>query len=432
MKITNQLFALFVAQQGFSASAFAPRTTVVRTTATASTTKVHYQINESEQFQQEQLVTPEPVAVPAATTKTAPNALEFEILKDFYSDAPEFEQFKDYYSKHVDEEYAAVKTTTAAATTKTQSAPQEKSTMKVGGAKKFDLEAAHKARPSRNIGAVQGAFKSLAQGSASVVKNVQGGESLKLWNIANSQIDRVSVMLHNEIGTPLSANVEIWQGPDTAPMKLQIASDDGKMYPFSAVLETPGKHNSVAVRNMSPMEFPMGACVVADIEDIKAGGNKQAGQGAVVQTLADLGAKYVIHGEDEVESFQFATTVESIQVLLSTPDARPLHARIELIQGVNDNKQVIDIFSENGAAQPFFAVLDTPSSEFNLSAGATIRVINTAPSTVFPLTAIVEPYMVSETYVPPVTPKTQVDRSKDLFFLTADDDDEEQQIEQLV
>merc|ERR1711935_407413 len=165
------------------------------------------------------------------------------------------------------------------------------------------------------------------------------------------------------------------------------------------------KHNSIAVRNMSPMEFGMGACVVADVEDAKAGGNKQAGQGAVVQALSDLGEPFVVHGSNGVESFQFEDTVESIQVMLET-DGRPLHARVELVQGTDDNKQVIDIMSENGMDQPFFAVIDTPT--LAMGAGATVRVVNTAPSTVFPLTAKVEPYLVTDDYVAPIPHETKI------------------------
>lgn len=384
MKITNQLFALFVAQQGFSSSAFAPAIVPKNKNILATKTALSYKINESVQFQQEKLT-------------------------DMVTDLNDLMKSKDNHS--------SIQQTT----TKKKTAVVVEPPMEIGGSKKFDLAAAKKTRTSRNIGAVQGAFKSLAKTGS--VKSVQGGKSLKMWNLANDSIDRVSVMINNDGGVPLSANVEVWQGPDTAPMKLQIASEDGHTYPFSAVLETPNTHNSIAIRNMSPMEFPMGACVVADIEDIKAGGNKQAGQGAVVQTLADLGDPYEVHGDNGVESFQFENTVESIQILLQT-DGRPLHARVELIQGANDGKQVIDIFSENGETQPFFAILDTPSL-FNMSAGATVRVVNTAPSTVFPLSAIVEPYMVSESYKPPVKPKTKVDVSDDLFFLSADDDDEQ-------
>lgn len=372
MKIVNQLFTLFLAQQALTASAFAPMGAPFQ-----AKTALHYKINESQQFEQDQLTQSANLADLKKMAKPANSAKRSPV----------------------------------------QSADQKAQPI-VGGLKKFDLKAAHAARQPKNLGAVRGAFESLA--TTDSLKSVQGGKCLKTWNIMNDEIDRVSVMLNNE-GVPLSATVEVWQGPESTPMRLQVASDDGLTYPFSAVLETPSKHNSIAVRNMSPMEFSMGACVVADVEDARAGGKKEAGQGAVVQALADLGEPFTVHGGNGIESFQFEDTVESIQVMLET-DGRPLHARIELVQGSDDNKQVIDIMSENGATQPFFAVIDTPT--FTMGAGATVRVVNTAPSTVFPLTAKVEPYLVTDDYVPPVAHETTIDTSDDLFFLSKDDEEE--------
>jgi hypothetical protein len=367
MKIVNQLLTLFLAQQALTASAFAPKSAVFK-----PSTALNYKINESEQFK-EQLTEP-----------TSLDALK---------------------------ELAKPPTANTAKRSPLQ-APEAQPV--IGGLKKFDLAAANAVRKPK--GAVRGAFASLA--ATDSIKSVQGGKCLKTWNIMNNDIDRVSVMLNNE-GVPLSATVEIWQGPESTPMRLQVASDDGLSFPFSAVLETPNKHNSIAVKNMSPMEFAMGACVVADIEDANAGGNKKAGQGAVVQALSDLGEPFVVHGSNGVESFQFEDTVESIQVMLET-DGRPLHARVELVQGTDDNKQVIDIMSENGMDQPFYAVIDTPT--LSMGAGATVRVVNTAPSTVFPLTAKVEPYLVNDDYVPPVAYETKIDTSDDLFFLNNDEE----------
>lgn len=209
---------------------------------------------------------------------------------------------------------------------------------------------------------------------------VQGG-SLRTWAFQSPSIKRVKVVMKTE-GRPLNANVDLWQGPDNTPQKMSIYIEDASMRPFKAVIETPGGYNSLAVRNTGQMEFPLAASVVADTDDA-------VGRGSAGDIMRDLTATKgrTIQG-GALHTYAFEPNVASVQVLLKT-DGRPLNARIELLQGPNNNKQVVELYTEDGNVRPFFAVIETPGS------GNVVRVVNTA-TVEFPMTAYVEPFEIGE------------------------------------
>ena len=200
---------------------------------------------------------------------------------------------------------------------------------------------------------------------------MQGG-SLRTWSYRSPLVDQVQVVLSTE-GRPLDADLELWHGPDNTPCKMRVYVENGQLRPFSAVIETPRGPNTVAIRNIGQLEFPIAADVYAnDVENPSAETVSSA-------TTIQGGA---------LRTYPFDPLVNSVEVLLRT-DGRPLNARIELLQGPNNNKQVIELYTEDGLDRPFFAILETPGS------GNVVRIVNTAPVE-FPMTAGVVPHSIDQ------------------------------------
>jgi hypothetical protein len=200
---------------------------------------------------------------------------------------------------------------------------------------------------------------------------VQGG-SLRTWSYRSPAVEQVQVVLSTE-GRPLDADIELWHGPDNTPCKMRVYVENGELRPFSAVIATPRGPNTVAIRNIGQIEFPLAANVLAE--------------GVDTPSPDCLSSSMTIQG-GALRTYPFDPSVDSVQVLLKT-DGRPLNARIELLQGPNNNKQVIELYTEDGFDRPFFCVLETPES------GNVVRIVNTAPVE-FPMTASVVPDSINQ------------------------------------
>ena len=228
--------------------------------------------------------------------------------------------------------------------------------------------------PATGMQAAPGVDVARADGGPPLVDSsilVQGG-SLRTWSYRSPSVEQVQVVLSTE-GRPLDADIELWQGPDNTPCKMRVYVENGQLRPFSAVVETPRGPNTVAIRNIGQIEFPLAANVVAENVD--------------APSAECLDTRMTIQG-GALRTYPFDPSVDSVQVMLKT-DGRPLNARIELLQGPNNNKQVIELYTEDGLDRPFFCILETPGS------GNVVRVVNTAPVE-FPMTAAVVPNSINE------------------------------------
>ena len=141
---------------------------------------------------------------------------------------------------------------------------------------------------------------------------VQGG-SLRTWSFANPAIESVQVLLKTE-GRPLDADVELWQGPDNTPHKMRVYVEDGALRTFNAVIGTPRGPNTVAIRNIGQLEFPLDAVVRPDRDDGLAAG------------IASVATRSETIQGGALRTYPFNPTVDSVAIILKT-DGRPLNAR---------------------------------------------------------------------------------------------------------
>lgn len=198
------------------------------------------------------------------------------------------------------------------------------------------------------------------------------GDTLRTLSLPEP-INNIHMMLRSD-GRPIIAKFELWQGPDYTPWELEVYSEDGILRPVNALVATPKRENAIAIRNIAGMEFPLEACIKID----NSLGEKR-------KQLSETGTKNLIQG-GALRSYPLSESVESVQILLQT-DGRHLKAKVELLQGPNNKKQVFDVYASDGSYRPLHIVVDTPGG------GNMIRIVNKYTME-FPLLATVQPLTV--------------------------------------
>jgi hypothetical protein len=80
--------------------------------------------------------------------------------------------------------------------------------------------------------------------------------------------------------------------------------------------------------------------------------------------------------------------VDSVQIFLQS-EGRPLNCRIELLQGPNNVKQVMEVYTEDGLERSFFTIVQTPGLN------NVVRIVNTA-TIEFPISASIVPWTIND------------------------------------
>jgi hypothetical protein len=215
-------------------------------------------------------------------------------------------------------------------------------------------------------------WNSYAQSPLDEPVTVHGGGVLRTWSFEYGSGAEVADVFIQSTGSPVDASVELWEGPNYAPVYMRTYSQDGGTHPLSLrLLLDESRSSSLALRNTGPNTFPLQAVV---------------GRSNVDPSLANMLDRIGSGYEDDLQggaslSYPIHSQVEQTQLLLRT-EGRPLNVRVELMQGPNNNKVVAEVQSMDGT--PMVLSFETPGY------ANVIRVINLSPLE-FPIVALVDP-----------------------------------------
>lgn len=190
------------------------------------------------------------------------------------------------------------------------------------------------------------------------------GNTRHTWNMIDSSKEMAQVCLQSK-GRPITADVQLWIGPDWTPVTINCHSEDGAAYPIQTLVGTRNKASNVEVRNTGPYTMPITAAVSYAIDPLASARD-------ALPTSNDPNLVYKYMDGGQVYHHSFGPEVDQLQVLLKT-EGKQLNAKVELLNGPNNVKQEIEVFTNNGELNALFMVFDTPG------AGNAIRVKNLAP-----------------------------------------------------
>lgn len=80
------------------------------------------------------------------------------------------------------------------------------------------------------------------------------GESLRAFSLDYS-VEAVQVTIKTD-GNPMNAKVELWGTSSHIKQVAEVYNDNGLTRPFAAIIDVPGRSNTIAVYNTGPMVDP--------------------------------------------------------------------------------------------------------------------------------------------------------------------------------
>lgn len=213
---------------------------------------------------------------------------------------------------------------------------------------------------------------------APTARKVQG-DTLKTWDFANPNTQRVQVGAKGSNGRPLHSRIEYWHTPSYIPFQVTAYTEDGLERPIDCIIETPKHPKTIALFNTASQQMPFDAAVddTGLVSPYDAVANAPGAHSDIVQ------------GGGMVKYYTFDADVESVQVYIRSPEYN-MKAKIELTTGPDSVRQTYEVYCSSGYKTPFYCVIQTPGSQ-----SSTLRLIN-QNSVEFPFDAYVLPYQVGD------------------------------------
>eukprot|EP00545_Synedropsis_sp_CCMP1620_P000983 CAMPEP_0119012194 /NCGR_PEP_ID=MMETSP1176-20130426/6140_1 /TAXON_ID=265551 /ORGANISM="Synedropsis recta cf, Strain CCMP1620" /LENGTH=310 /DNA_ID=CAMNT_0006965113 /DNA_START=24 /DNA_END=956 /DNA_ORIENTATION=- len=191
---------------------------------------------------------------------------------------------------------------------------------------------------------------------------VQGGKTVRTYEMP-LWAERVQMEFKTN-GRPLKGKVELWLGPLRVTHQMEFDVQDGKATPFRATLKFKMVGQTLKITSSEGQEFPILASIAvpseersAELAKITEGvwnkalpTEKQRLQGGAIQG-----------GGGAIRYVDVAPDVDAVQVVFWSKDTskKSLKAKIEVIQGPNNPKQIFDLAC-GGGSQPYHCVFETP------------------------------------------------------------------------